>query len=153
MVIITCLVVILRYGFGIGSVLLQETVVYMHGVVIMLGLAYTLKHDGHVRVDLIYNNQNNKKKAWTNLLGHAFFLIPFGFVLVTESLGFSNSIPLERSYVGRSWTVFEGSAEVGGLPGIFLLKSLIPLCGGLLVVQGISEIYKAINRIRGNILE
>ena len=153
MVIITCLVVILRYGFGIGSILLQETVVYMHGIVILFGLAYTLKHDGHVRVDLVYSNQTTKKKAWTNLLGHAFFLIPFGLILVAESLGISSSIPIERSYVGRSWTVLEGSAEVGGLPGIFLLKSLIPLCGSLLVIQAIGEMYKAISHIRDNSLK
>ena len=148
MVIVTCLVVILRYGFGTGSVFLQETVIYMHALVIMFGLAYTLKHDGHVRVDLLYSNQTLRNQAWTNLFGHTLLLLPFSLVLITESLGVTASIPIERSYVGRSWSVFEGSAEVGGLPGIFLLKSLIPISGGLLALQALGETSKAIRHIR-----
>ena len=150
MVLTTCLVVILRYGFGTGSVFLQETVIYMHSLVIMFGLAYTLKHDGHVRVDLLYNSQTPRNQAWTNLFGHLFLLLPFSLILVRESLGITASIPLERSYVGRSWSVFEGSAEVGGLPGIFLLKSLIPISGGLLAMQAIGETFKTIRYIRNS---
>ena len=75
MVILTFIIVVMRYGLNIGFIAMQESVLYFHGLVFMLGAAYTLKTDGHVRVDIFYQNFSNKKKALVNLLGSVFFII------------------------------------------------------------------------------
>ena len=74
MVVTTCTVVLLRYVFDTGAIALQESVTYMHSLVFMLGLSYVLKHDGHVRVDLIYARLSARARVKINLLGHSIFL-------------------------------------------------------------------------------
>ena len=75
MVLLTFLIVVLRYGFNIGWIAMQESVLYFHGTVFMLGAAYTLKADGHVRVDIFYQNFSIKGKALVNLLGALFLFV------------------------------------------------------------------------------
>jgi TRAP-type mannitol/chloroaromatic compound transport system permease small subunit len=126
MVLITFAVVFLRYGLQIGSIALQESVTYLHAIVFMLGAAYTLKHDSHVRVDIFYQKASPRTRAWINLLGTLFLLFPTcGFI-------FSSSL----DYVAASWSIHEGSRETGGLDGVFLLKTAIPLMAILLLLQG-----------------
>lgn len=132
MALITLIVVILRYIFDIGSIALQESVLYMHGLLIMLGLAYALQTDSHVRVDIVYSRLKPSVQRWVNLAGHTFFLIPFALVLIFTSW----------DYVVASWRVRESSPEVGGIPGIYILKSLIPLAAVLLIVQALCEMVK-----------
>ena len=130
-------IVLLRYAFGQNTILLQEAVSYAHGLVLMLGMAYTLKENGHVRVDILYSGRSPRWRALVDLFGHLFLLLPVaGLVLAT-------SLP----YAMNAWRILEGSSEVGGLPGVFLLKSLIPLMAALLLLQGLSEIGKAWRRL------
>ena len=132
MVLITVAVVLMRYLFNTGAIPLQESVIYMHGVLFMLGIPYGLSRDTHVRVDLIYSRLSDSHKRYVDTAGHVLFLIPVSiFILVTSA-----------PYVAASWRVLEGSAEVGGIPGIFLLKSLIPIMAVLLLLQGVSEILR-----------
>lgn len=135
MAVITLIVVILRYAFDIGSIALQESVLYMHGLLMMLGLAYALQTNSHVRVDIVYSRFRPAVQHWINLGGHLLFLIPFGLVLIVTSW----------DYVAASWRVRESSPEVGGIPGIYILKSLIPIAAGLLIVQALCEIVRMFN--------
>ncbi len=118
-------VVVLRYIFNIGWIWMQETYVWMHGMVFTLGAGYTLLHDGHVRIDIIYRTASKKYKAAINLLGSLFFGLPVLWLL------YSRSLP----YVIRSWKGMESSAEAGGLPYLFLLKSIIPVFCVLFALQ------------------
>jgi len=123
---------LLRYGLGIGSIALQESVLYMHAMVFMLGAAYTFKDDEHVRVDVLYRDFSPRKKAWVNILGGLFFLLPFCAYTAYMSI----------DYVAASWRVLETSQEPGGLPFVYLLKTLIPIMMALLIIQGIADILK-----------
>ncbi|MCZ2722695.1 TRAP transporter small permease subunit [Marinomonas sp. 15G1-11] len=134
MMLLTCLIVLLRYGFNIGSIALQESVLYLHALVFMLGAAYTFKDDEHVRVDVFYRTFSARKKAWVNILGGIFFLLP---VTIYTSY-------LSIEYVSASWRVLETSQEPGGLPFIYLLKTLIPLMMISLIIQGVADIGKNI---------
>jgi TRAP-type mannitol/chloroaromatic compound transport system permease small subunit len=139
MVVIMVAIVLLRYGFNIGWIAMQESALYFHAFVFMLGCSYTLKHDGHVRVDIFYRNFSAKKQAWVNLLGCLLLLIPVTVFIAAMSF----------DYVVSSWQLLEGSREAGGLPGVFILKSLIPLLSFTLIIQAISEMLKAIEIILG----
>ncbi len=134
MVLVTFVVVVLRYGFDQGWIALQESVVYMHATLFMLGAAYTLKHDAHVRVDIFYQRLGAKGRAWVDLLGACLLLIPFcAFVLWAS-----------WDYVAASWQVRESSREAGGLPAVFLLKSLIPVFAVVLALQGVALALRAL---------
>lgn len=126
--------VALRYAFGQNTILLQEGVGYLHGLVLMLGIAYTLKEGGHVRVDILHNAMSARWRRRVDAFGHLAFLLP------TAAFIFFTSLP----YVAASWRVLEGSAEVGGIQGVFLLKTLIPVMAALLLLQGLSELLKVL---------
>ena len=125
-------VVVLRYGLQIGSIALQESITYMHACLFMLGLAYTLKHNGHVRVDIFYQHFSPRQRAWVNSLGGIIFLLPLCLFIVGISWDF----------VSQSWSVREVSAEPGGIPAVFLLKTLLPIMAINLSIQGLTEILR-----------
>lgn len=129
----TALIVILRYGFGIGSIAAQESVIYMHGSLFLLGAAYALKTGAHVRVDIFYRNFSVRKKAWVDSLGGIVFLLPLCIFILVSSW----------DYVSESWRMQEVSAEPGGIPAVFVLKSLIPLAAFTLALQGIAEVLRS----------
>lgn len=81
MVLVTFAAVVLRYGFSLGWIWLQESYIWMHGIVFMLGAGYTLLHDGHVRVDLFYRDARPRYKAWVNLAGSVVLLLPMVVVV------------------------------------------------------------------------
>ncbi len=139
MVIITFVVVLLRYLFDTGWIAMQESVTYLHAMVFMLGAAYTLKHGGHVRVDIFYQRFGMRGRAWVNLLGTLFLLFPLAIFIFTVSW----------DYVADSWKVLEGSREAGGLPGVFLLKSLILVLPATLLLQGLALFLKSLVVLRG----
>lgn len=139
MVLITCFVVVARYVFGFGSIGLQESVMYLHGMVFMLGIGYTLKEKGHVRVDVLYEKFSARTRDMVDLAGHLLFLLPVAVFIFWISL----------DYVQFSWSVRESSGQPGGLPGVYLLKTLIPAMAALLFVQGVSEALKIIVRLAG----
>ena len=132
-VLVEFTVVLLRYGFGIGSIWLQETVVYAHAALFMLAAAWTLAAGGHVRVDIFYARTSARHKAWVDVLGTAFFLLPFMAALLFLSL----------PYVARSWAILERSRETSGLPFVFVLKTLIPVFAALMLLQGASLAIRA----------
>jgi TRAP-type mannitol/chloroaromatic compound transport system permease small subunit len=132
-VLVEFTVVLLRYGFGMGSIWLQETVVYAHAALFMLAAAWTLAAGGHVRVDIFYARTSARHKAWVDLLGTAFFLLPFMAALLFLSV----------PYVARSWAILERSRETSGLPLVFVLKTLIPGFAALMLLQGASLAIRA----------
>ena len=139
MVLITCVIVVLRYVLSTGSIALQESLSYLHAMVFMLGIGFTLKQDGHVRVDIFYRNFSPRIRAWVNLLGSLFLLLPVCLVIFYLSL----------DYVASSWAIRERSSENSGLPWIYLLKSLLLVMPTLLLLQGIAEFSKALLTLLG----
>lgn len=133
MVLVTFLVVVLRYGFDAGSIALQESVTYMHAMLFMLGAAYTLQLNGHVRVDIFYQRFGPRGRAWVDLLGTLFLLIPVCLYILTSSWG----------YVTESWAVNEGSREAGGLPYVYWLKTLLVAMPLLLLLQGVAWLLRS----------
>ena len=133
MALLTTVVVVMRYGFNVGSIMAQETVTYMHGCLFMLGTAYALKSGAHVRVDIFYRNFSHRTQAWVNSLGGIVFLMP-----LCAFIGFSS-----WNYVSESWIVREVSPEPGGIPAVFLLKSIIPLMAFNLFLQGLAETLRS----------
>ena len=138
MVIFTCGVVSARYIFNIGSIGMQELVMYLHGCVFMIGIAFTLKEGGHVRVDVLHEKLSAKNKAIIDIIGTLLFLMPFCFFIFFVSL----------EYVRFAWSIQESSPDPGGLPGVFLLKTLIPIMAILVGFQGISETLKNFSRLK-----
>lgn len=128
LVVTTGTVVVLRYVFAIGFVWLQESYVWMHAVVFMVGAGYTLLHDGHVRVDVFYRSASRRYKARVDLFGSLLLLLPMAGIVAYMSL----------EYVNDSWVRLETSREAGGLPGLFLLKTVIPIFCLLLALQGLA---------------
>jgi TRAP-type mannitol/chloroaromatic compound transport system permease small subunit len=127
LVVMTFLVAVLRKGWSLSPVALQDAVIYLHAIALAFGFAYTLQIDGHVRVDVFYQRFSPRAKARTNVLGSLLLLLPSCAAI------FWTSLP----YVAASWRSLEGSLDAGGLPGLFLIKSLIPLFAVLLAVQGL----------------
>ncbi|WP_229359922.1 TRAP transporter small permease subunit [Ferrimonas aestuarii] len=140
MMILAVVVVGLRYGFGIGSIALQETVLYLHGAAVTLGAAYTLKQQGHVRVDIFYRRFSKRRKAWVDLVGLLGFVLPSVVVIVT----------LSWNYVLNSWSRWEGSAEAGGLPLVYLHKTLLLALALTLGLQALVELGRNWRTIRTN---
>ena len=138
MVIVMATIVVLRYVFQVGSIALQESVIYINALIFTFGVAYTFKEQGHVRVDIFYSRFNEKKRAWIDLFGALLFLVPSTCFIVWISW----------DYVAVSWRIREGSAESSGLPFVYLLKSVILILPILLLLQGISEIAKSISAIK-----
>ncbi len=134
MVIITFLIVVMRYGFNFGSIAVQESVVYFHAIVFMLAIAYTYKHNAHVRVDIFYASFSDSRKAWVDFLGTLFLLVPFCIYLIASSWEYANN----------SWKLLEGSREAGGLPLVFILKTLVPLMPALLLLQAIATMCRCL---------
>lgn len=134
MVLATFVVVVLRYFFSLGYIWLQEVSVYLHALVFLLGAAYTLAHDGHVRVDIFYRRLSDARRRWVDMLGIVVFLLPTNLFFMW----------LSWDYVVRSWLEREASRQTGGLPYPFvpLLKTSILLACLLLVMQGVAWLLR-----------
>lgn len=126
-------VVVLRYALSMGSIRLQESVLYAHAALFMLAAAWTLQVDGHVRVDIFYAHAKPRTKATIDLVGAIVFLFPVVIAIAILSL----------PYVARSWVIFEHSRESSGLPFVYLLKTLIPLFALLIGLQGVAQAIRA----------
>jgi TRAP-type mannitol/chloroaromatic compound transport system permease small subunit len=126
-------VVVMRYALGLGSIRLQESVLYAHAALFMLAAAWTLQIDGHVRVDIFYAQAAPRTRALIDLFGAIVFLGPFAAVLAVVSF----------PYMVRSWAILERSREASGLPFVFLLKTLIPLFALLIGLQGVAQAIRA----------
>ena len=141
MVIVTFVVVVLRYVFDAGAVWLQESIIWMHAVVFMVGAAFTLQQEEHVRVDIFYRTMSERQRAWVDLLGVLIFLFPVSLFLAFKAWDF----------VAISWQLREASREPGGMPYPFVpvLKSVLLLAPLLLSLQGLSMFLRALAVIRG----
>ncbi|MFO1069813.1 MAG: TRAP transporter small permease subunit [Geminicoccaceae bacterium] len=131
--------VVLRYLFNWGQIWLQETYTALHAAAFMLGAAYALRHDAHVRIDIFYRTASPRYRALVDLFGSLLLLLPMLAVLLWAGL----------PYVAKSVATLEGSREPGGLPGLFVLKALIPTFAALLLLQGSAEVGRAILRLKG----
>ncbi len=134
MTLMQFVVVIMRYVFAYGSIQMQESIWYMHGLLFMLGAGYTLAKEGHVRLDVFYREASIRTKAWVNLIGSLVFLLPF----CIANFDFAWSLVL------NSWAVREGSTETVGLPYIYLFKTVILVFSVMLILEGISLAFKSI---------
>jgi TRAP-type mannitol/chloroaromatic compound transport system permease small subunit len=141
MVVTMSAIVILRYAVGIGPVWLQESVSWMHAAVFMLGGAYTLQRDEHVRVDIFYRGMSQARRALVDTLGIVLFLFPLCGFIAYESY----------DYVTASWSIHESSRDAGGLPypSVPLLKTILVVMPILLALQGLSLLIASARRLRG----
>ncbi len=129
MALLTGAIVVMRYGFNAGSIASQELVTYFHATLFTVGAAFALKRGAHVRVDIFYRHYSARTQAWVNALGGVVFLLPLCLFTVVISWQF----------VSEAWSIREASAEAGGMPAVFLLKTLIPLFAVNLLLQGLAE--------------
>lgn len=139
MVLVQVAIVVMRYGFGISTIAVNESVLYMHATLFMLGAGYTLLADGHVRVDIFYAKASEPTKRTIDIFGHLFLLLP------------SMAMVLYWSWpsVRNAWSILEGPISVGGIPASFLLKSLIPAFCVLLMIQSVSCLLRNIAVLAG----
>jgi len=128
MVLVTGLVVTLRYFFDVGWIWLQETVTWMHAAVFLLAAGYTLSRDEHVRVDVFYRDMSPRRRAVVDTLGVILLLLPTCAWMVWSAW----------DYMIASWRVHESSQETGGLHGLYLLKTLIVITPLLIAVEGVA---------------
>lgn len=140
LVLITFAVVVLRYVFGTGLIWLQESITWLHAVVFMMGAAYTLQQEEHVRVDIFYREMSPQRRAMVNIAGLLLFLWPMCIYLCVEAF----------DYVRVSWQIREGSREAGGLPYPFVpvLKSVILLMPVTISLQGVAILLRALVDLR-----
>ena len=138
MVVLTCIIVVLRYLFNIGFIWMQELVRFCYAMVFLACAAYTLAEDEHVRVDIIYSNLSNKSKSIINIIGSIIFVIPVCLVIIYYSF----------NYVVNSWAQLEGSLEERGLHAVYILKSSIWIFAIMLIFQSLSIIYTNLYNIR-----
>ena len=139
MVLVQFALVVMRYVFGIGNILVQESLIYAHGTLFMMAAGYTLLVDGHVRVDIFYRGASPRRKAIVDLCGVLFLLTPFCILMLVFAF----------PYVAASWAVLEGSRETSGLPAVFLLKTVILIFIALVFLQGVSMALKSLLVLRG----
>ena len=126
-------VVVLRYVLHVGSIPLQESVLYAHAGLFMLAAAWTLQVQGHVRVDVFYAQARPRTRALVDFIGAIIFLLPFAAAL------FALTLP----YVERSWLTLEGSPQPSGLPFVYLLKTIILVFAALIGLQGVAQAIHA----------
>ena len=137
----TAVVVVLRYGFGIGATALQEAVLYAHALVFMGATAWVLQRNGHVRVDIFFQKFSGRRQALVEILCNLLFLLP-----VCLFLGWAS-----WDYVSNSWATLEASSESGGLKFVYLQQSIILVLVVSLVLQGIATLIKALYVISGRL--
>ncbi|MDH3273086.1 MAG: TRAP transporter small permease subunit [Gammaproteobacteria bacterium] len=140
MVVVTAIIVVMRYVFDAGSIWLQELVIWMHAAVFMVGAAYTLLHEEHVRVDIFYRKMSPRGQALVDLLGVTIFLLPLCGFLAFKSYDFA----------AASWSIHEVSREPGGLPypAIPAMKSIVILMPVAVALQGISLMLRSLAALR-----
>ena len=139
LVLVVFVDVVMRYLFKTSFVFTQELEWHLFGFIFLIGAGYTLLHDGHVRVDIIYQRVGFKARAWINLCGVILFLIPGCIMVINTSWAF----------MMNSFLILEGSPDPGGIPFRFVLKSCLPVGFTLLLLQGISLGIHSLMQIMG----
>ena len=126
--------VFFRYVFNMSYIIIQEIIMYLHALIFMFGISYALKENSHVKIDVLYNSLNKRAQRVISIAGLVSFILPTALFIIYISI----------DMVTQSWVILEGSSEAGGLNLVFILKSLIPISGVLIFLQGISELIKHI---------
>ena len=126
--------VFFRYVFNMSYIIIQEIIMYLHALIFMFGISYALKENSHVKIDVLYNTLNKRTQRVISIAGLVSFILPTALFIIYISI----------DMVTQSWMILEGSSEAGGLDLVFILKSLIPISGILIFLQGISELIKHI---------
>ncbi len=139
LVVVVCYDVFTRYLLKKSSVAAQELEWHIFAVIFLVGAAYTLKHDKHVRVDVLYARFSPKRKAIINMIGCVIFLMPFIIMIIWTS----------RNFVANSYMFGETSPDPGGLPARYVLKGFIPLGFFFLFMQALSLLFKSIITVFG----
>lgn len=139
LVLVVCYDVFTRYLLKKSSVAVQEIEWHIFAVIFLIAGGYTLKYDKHVRVDVFYAKLNDRQKAWVDLIGDIVFLIPFSLLIIITS----------KNFVLNSFVIRETSPDPGGLPARYILKSCIPAGFILILLQGISNLFKSLLKIIG----
>ena len=142
MVLLTTVIVVMRYVFDAGFIWMQESVTWMHAAVFMVGAAYTLLYEEHVRVDIFYRKMSDKRRAIVDLVGVIIFLLPLcGFLAL-----------IAYDFAATSWSIHETSREPGGLPypAIPLMKSIVIVMPVAVALQGVSMMMRALVALRGS---
>ena len=117
----------------------QELEWHLFAIIFLVGAAYTLKYDRHVRVDVLYMKFKPKTKAWVNFLGSLIFLLPVCLIGIWSS----------KNFVMNSFLIGEGSPDPGGLPARYILKAVIPIGFFLLLLQGMALSFRSLIEITG----
>lgn len=139
-IVLVCFaVVVMRYAFSTGSVPLQDLYLWLNGAMFMGIAGYTFLRDGHVRVDILYRDASLRTKAWLDLVGCFVFVAPFLWVIVDHGW----------PYVMRSWGLREGSANVGGLPGLYILKSFVLVFVVVVGLQAVAMVLRSVLVLAG----
>ena len=138
LVLVICYDVVMRYLFNTTSIAIYELEWHIFALIFLLGAAYALKHNRHVRVDVFYSRFSNKTQAWINLVGTILLLLPLCLILITEGIDF----------VGNSLRLSESSPDPGGLPARYLIKMAIPIGFSLLLIQALSLAFKSILELK-----
>jgi TRAP-type mannitol/chloroaromatic compound transport system permease small subunit len=132
-------VVVQRYLFGVSYLWLRDLYIWLNGVMFTAVAGFALARGDHVRVDIFYRPASVRRKAAIDLFGVLVFLLPFTAVVWVYSWPF----------VTRSWSYFEGSSNVGGMPGLYILKSFILVFAGLVALQGVAMALRAVLVLAG----
>ena len=143
MVLMVTIIVIMRYVFSIGYIWMQESYVWAHGIVFMLGAGYTLLHEGHVRIDVFYRTASSTYKSIVDIVGCTVFVLPICWIIFDKSI----------VYISRSFNVLESSAEAGGMPFLFILKGMLWGLAILMALQAISMIARNLLSLAGHEVE
>ena len=134
LILLVFFTVFFRYVFNMSYIIIQEIIMYLHALIFMFGISYALKENSHVKIDVLYNTLNKRTQRVISIAGLVSFILPTALFVIYISI----------DMVTQSWVIFEGSSEAGGLNLVFILKSLIPISGVLIFLQGISELIKHI---------
>ena len=137
MIMMIFISVICRFFFRVNFIALQELIMYFHATIFMFGISYALKKDAHVKIDIIYNILPKKIKTYISIASILLFILPMSIFLIYISIGMTI----------QSWSIFEGSSEAGGLNLVFILKTIIPLTGILILLQSMSQLLKILKSI------
>lgn len=137
LILVICVDVVLRYIFNNSKTWVIELEWHLFALIFLLGSAYTLQEDKHVRVDIWYAESSPRTQAITNLVGTVLFLIPWCLILIHSSY----------NYAANSWMMHEGSPNPGGLPARYLIKFSITICFILLLLQGLATAYHSLKAL------
>lgn len=134
-IVLACFtVVVLRYVFSTGAIWLQDLYVWLNAMMFMGVAGFALFNNSHVRVDIFYRPASLRHKAWVDMFGSLFFVGPFAWVLTYWSL----------PYVQRSWRFMEGSANFGGMPGLYIVKSFILVFAFVIAIQALAMFLRGV---------